>query len=612
MNLPDVEGLTVAVDTETSGLFTDDGATLAVISVAWRTSGNPGLYNGITGFAFPFDQGRAHEKIGTTQSIFDQIDDPNLDDVQFYQLLEWLAKQRLVFHNAKFDLHHLSNGTRHWQGRDLEPATIWDTMLAQPLLDPLQSVALKATCSRLFGENVAKEAAEVQKALKRQGTGLTKRFDLLDWDVIKPYATQDAVLTLLLFETQQRRLETDDAPLAHLIEREIDLMRVLYKMEKRGIGFDADSTRRNAEILKTKKAEIEATLPFKPTLPAAKGYFYGLKEDGGLGILPSRLGVSGSPTLDSEQVAKMAKQDVPFAKEFALWGEIKSALEKWYDNWPNLVGKDGRLRTSFRQTKVVSGRLSVERVQLQAIPHDYQLQTLGVSGVRSFFKPREGYEIWEMDLSQAEIRVATAIAGCTAMRERLERGEDAHDATTKLVFKLEKSDPRWDQYRSIGKRLTFGMLYGAGVRTTREQIQTHAGVDASESEVRQWVSEYRATFPEFVQAARYADQAVQSRGWVKLTTGRLRHWGFEEQSHKAFNAVIQGGVAETMKIAMIEVEKQIPGVLLLQIHDSMVLEVPADEATEIVTRAKQILTDTFGKQFGIEFRADDKQWRTVD
>ena len=70
MNLPDVEGLTVAVDTETSGLFVDDGATLSVVSVAWRTSGNSGLYNGITGFAFPFDQGRAHEKIGTTQSIF--------------------------------------------------------------------------------------------------------------------------------------------------------------------------------------------------------------------------------------------------------------------------------------------------------------------------------------------------------------------------------------------------------------------------------------------------------------------------------------------------------------------------------------------------------------
>ena len=610
--LPEVEGLTVAVDTETSGLFVDDGATLSVISVAWRDSGTPGLFNGITSFAFPFDQGRAHDKIGTTQSIFDQIDDPNLDDVQFYQLLAWLGQQRLVFHNAKFDLHHLTNGTRHWKGRDLEPATVWDTMLAQPLLDPLQSVALKATCSRIFGESVAKEQVEVQKALKKQGTGLTKRFDLLDWEIIRPYAAQDAALTLLLFENQQRRLETDDAALAHLVEREINLMRVLYKMEQRGIGFDKAAIGAAAESLRARKAEIEATLPFKPTLPAAKGYFFGSKDAGGLGILPSRSGGSGSPSLDSEEVSRLVKQGVPFAKEFATWGEIKSALEKWYDNWPNLVGGDGRLRTSFRQTKVVSGRLSVERVQLQAIPHDYQLGGLKVPGVRSFFKPRKGYEIWEMDLSQAEIRVATAIAGCTPMRERLERGEDAHDATTKLVFKMDKSDPRWEQYRSIGKRLTFGMLYGAGVRTTREQIQTHAGVDASESEVRQWVSEYRATFPEFVQAARYADLAVQKRGWLKLATGRLRHWGFDEQSHKAFNAVIQGGVAETMKIAMVEIEKQLPGVMLLQIHDSVVVEVPTQQATEIVTRAKQILTDTFGKQFGIEFRADAKQWRSVD
>ena len=74
------------------------------------------------------------------------------------------------------------------------------------------------------------------------------------------------------------------------------------------------------------------------------------------------------------------------------------------------MGGDGRIRTSFRQTKVVSGRLSVERVQLQAIPHDYQLGTLGVEGVRSFFKPDDGFELWEVDISQAEIRVATAVA----------------------------------------------------------------------------------------------------------------------------------------------------------------------------------------------------------
>ena len=82
------------------------------------------------------------------------------------------------------------------------------------------------------------------------------------------------------------------------------------------------------------------------------------------------------------------------------------------------------------------------------------------------------------------------------MRERLERGEDAHDATTRLVFGIGRDRPEWDRYRSIGKRLTFGMLYGAGVRTVREQIETRTGVDASDAEVEEWVTNYRSAFPD--------------------------------------------------------------------------------------------------------------------
>jgi len=603
--LPNKTNMVVAVDTETSGLFVDDGATVSIVSIAWREEGTQErLAKGITAYAFPFDQGRISEKTGQTQSAFDQ--DINLDREQWAHLMYWLSKQQLVFHNAKFDLHMLREGTREWGGVDLLDQTMWDTQLVQPLLDPLQSSGLKPTCSRLFGEGVAQEQHDVQAALKKQGTGLTKRFDLVDWAIVGPYAAQDAALTLRLAEVQWRRLETDDQHLAVLADREIQLMKVLYKMEQRGIGYDAERAEKSAEILRKLKAELEEQLPFKPTIPAAKAYYYGT-----LGIIPSKIGASGTPSLDNETIKKLAKKDIPHAQTYLRWTEVKSALEKWYGNWGKLVGQDGRLRTNFRQTKVVSGRLSVERVQLQAIPHDYQLNQLfgdGVEGVRAFFQPKGNHELWEIDVSQAEIRVAASVANCQPMRDRLERGEDAHDATTKLVFGIDKDHPDWDKYRSVGKRLTFGMLYGAGVRTTREQIKMHTGVDASESEVKQWVEQYRSAFPEFVQAAKYADQAVQKRGYVKLISGRLRHWGFDEQSHKAFNAVIQGGVAEAMKMAMIDVERLYPNLLLLQIHDSMVLEVPTKEAEETVMQVRDVLVATFEELFGIEFKADYKQW----
>ena len=232
------------------------------------------MAGGIEARAFPFDQGRRDKFDPQPTDIFDKTD-PNLGGDEWDELLEWLGKQRLVFHNAKFDLHHMKNGTRHFYGVELEQATVWDTMIVQPLLDPLTSPALKTTAARLWGSAEAAEQAEVQRALRAQGTGLTERFDLVDWSILGPYAAQDARLTLRLAEVQMRRLETDDAHLAPLAEREIALMRVLYKMEQRGIGFDGDRCKRNAEVMRAAKVELEKALPFKATLPAAKAYFYG-------------------------------------------------------------------------------------------------------------------------------------------------------------------------------------------------------------------------------------------------------------------------------------------------------------------------------------------------
>jgi DNA polymerase I-like protein with 3'-5' exonuclease and polymerase domains len=602
--LPDLTDLLVAVDTETSGLFVDDGARVSIVSVAWRESGQPRLAAGIVSHAFPFDQGRYAEKTGTTESAFDI--DYNLEQSEWAFLLQWLTKQKIVMHNAKFDLHMMRTGTRHWEGVDLVNQVVWDTQVTHNLFEPLLTSSLKPTSARLFGEGVVQESRDIQNALRKQGTGLTKRYDLVDWSIVGPYAAQDTALTLRLYEWQMRRLETDDEHLGVLAQREVDLMKVLYKMETRGIGFDADRAEQSASKLRALKIKLQEQLPFKPTLPAAKQYYFG-----DLGLIPSKVGASGAPSLDNETIKKLAKKNTPHAETFLRWTEVKSALEKWYDNWGSMVGPDGRLRTSFRQTKVVSGRLSVERVQLQAIPHDYQLNQLfgeGVEGVRAFFQPKEGHQLWEIDISQAEIRVATAVAHCQNMRDRLEAGQDAHDATTQLVFGIEKDDPDWDKYRSVGKRLTFGMLYGAGVRTTREQIKQYTGVDASEGQVREWVEAYRTAFPEFVQAAKYADNAVQKRGYVRLITGRLRHWGLDEQGHKAFNAVIQGGVAETMKIAMIEVETRFPDILLLQIHDSMVIEVPDAVAQSVVIQVRDTLIEIFESTFSIEFKADYKQW----
>ena len=112
MRLELPEGLTeVALDTETSGLHPDDGARVSVVVLGWRDSSGETVSR-----ALPFDQGIRDKVPGRTPELFA---DPNLGSAEWSELLVWLGRQRLVFHNAKFDLHLMRAGTRQFGGRDL-------------------------------------------------------------------------------------------------------------------------------------------------------------------------------------------------------------------------------------------------------------------------------------------------------------------------------------------------------------------------------------------------------------------------------------------------------------------------------------------------------------
>lgn len=206
----------VAVDTETNGLYADDGARTAIVSVAWWSNNHTADVDGlhassycyasdcVEAYSFPFDQG-VRDKPGRGKrfqlDLF-QEDDINLPESEWWFLQIWLRGQQLVMQNAPFDLEKLRVGTRHWNGYELEDFVVWDTQLGNKELDPKEPTGLKPTCERLFGDT-----SDEQAALKPYlGPKDDPRFDLVPWDVIEPYATQDAVKTLRLAAMQRDRI----------------------------------------------------------------------------------------------------------------------------------------------------------------------------------------------------------------------------------------------------------------------------------------------------------------------------------------------------------------------------------------------------------------------
>lgn len=621
LGLPDRAGMVVAFDCEASGLFVDEGARVSIVSVAWFGDDDETIQTR----AFAFDQGTL-DKPGTggQASLFD--DAPNLGPDEWDELCGWLKRQKLVAHNIKYDLHIMAAGHRVWgRGVDLSNRIIWCTMVVNPIVFPGEPVALKPNAERLWGEQETAPQRRLQDWLRKN----KYRYDLAPWDLIGPYAHKDAEQCLRLWRTQLNLIFQGEVPEPYeLIEREIDLAICLYRMERRGIGFDVDGCGHAAAMLRIEHKRLQDKLwrmGMRPVTEAgARKWFYETK-----GYQPVSTTEKGQPSVDAEAIKTLEERGAEGAADYRLFNLYGHALSMWYEGWPVKVGPDGRLRPSYHQTKAggekgkgrgtISGRLAVERVQLQAIPHDYRLPE-GVPSIRSFFRAAPGKQLWEVDLAQAEIRVACHSTECEAMRQVLLAGGDIHGQTAQQVFGVAPDDPHYKMWRTLAKRLTFATLYGAGPKTFQRTLKEQSGIDASLEDCRGWLDQYRSAFPEFQDAYRRLEWQAKHNGFIRLVTGRRRWFSeFERQFHpyKAFNQLVQGGVAEAMKIVKVEVEHRFPGVLLLEIHDSLVLEVPGgSEGAALVEQIRQLMIAEVSKLFGgwdadhpVPWEADAGVWK---
>jgi DNA polymerase I-like protein with 3'-5' exonuclease and polymerase domains len=679
----------VALDTETSGLFVDDGARVAVVSVAWIDRGESwrGLFGPFLGLrdtsvaswgfervhgseslpvasvAWAFDQGvegtGKPEDLGNL-SLWGKTQ--NLPESEWQALLEWLRIVGrccgFVFHHAKFDLHLMDAGVRRWpgQGIDLSPWTVWDTQNVCHLFWPqAKTTSLKPTAQRLWGVAETNES-QLVKAYLAKSKLPNGRWDLVPWETIGPYADQDARLTIRLYEHQEAEFalaktwfdqSKGHLSLAEVIERRLATSLMLFRIERRGLPFNADLAVAQSELIAKRQEALTAKLPFKPaTLPMAKHYWFGTGVKNGvagLGLAPYAQTESGQPQLNAQVIDKMVADKVPAADLWRDLQKLNTVDSRWYSGWASMVGPDGRLRASVRQNGTVSSRFSVERVQLQAIPHDYRLA--GYDALADIVTPRQligagvpsGFELWELDLAQAELRVAALYANCTRMLALINEGQDLHGEAATQLFKVTPDSPDWGKMRNVAKRANFSLIFGVGAEKLQADIETQTGVVLTLDEARRLVRDWNALFPEFQQAIKHHMEAVEDRrrsgafwglGWVATANGERRWFQPDEDTHKAFNQRVQPNLAQFGLNWWLDVEATItaelgdgvevdPGSLepigrvgvVMLIHDSMVLLLPEDGGQAIAEAAVARGRELWSKFFpGVPGDVDMKRW----
>lgn len=652
--LPEI-GTGVAFDTETSGLYPDSGATVSTVSVAWR---NPD--GQIDAHAWGFDQGvwgKPEEAVeirlpvpyaGAPGSKYAWVKrtrleiagpNTNLPEDEWDALCGWFGRHDLVAHNALFDLLLMQAGTRKFPGVDLSDRVVWDTFLGQKVLDPMHPLGLKPATERIFGMVPEEKDALIEHLRKMKcRTAGNPRYDLAEPHVILPYAADDTRRTIKLARHQWLRFRDGEAKWLRL-QFEMDVMHTLRRMERRGVPYDVTQSRQWAAKIQSRIEEMVDSLPFGDTPTQVRQYYFGsgTNEKGNvcLELKPTKVTAKKKePCIDAEVMRELADRKAPGAQlyqEYALLGDANS---RYYQGYAEFTGTDGRLRTRFRQAGTRSGRLSCERTNLQAIPHDHRMLASGsevlaaAPSPRDLIHPIEGYELYELDLKQAELRVAALYAQCKPMLEIIYENRDPHGETAIGLNLSTPGAPNWDQMRGVGKRGNFSLIFGIGHLKFRADLRKQVGVDLGARATQKLVGDWNKLYPEFKRTLdRYLHMA-QKDGWTYIRDDVRRYYSDLERGivggrqqpwddlYKAFNQKVQGSLGEFGKTWMVKADAYLmdQGVdaahagVLLQIHDSLVVMVPIGRL-DLVAGVAAIAEEMWPLWFDVPGGVDTKQWQ---
>ena len=377
---------------------------------------------------------------------------------------------------------------------------------------------------------------------------------------------------------------------------ELPTVRVLRKMEQAGCKLDTD---RLSEISGRVKAEADA-LEREIYILCGEEFTLGSPKQleeilfGKLGLSRKRRGKTGYST--DARVLQAIRDEHPVIAKIERWRELTKLAQTYLEALPALIAPDGRLHTTFNQTAATTGRLSSNNPNLQNIP----IRTALGREIRACFVAEPGHKLVSADYSQVELRLLAHIAGEDVLKEIFRHGEDVHTATACRVFGVtpDQIDPGM---RSKAKMINYGIVYGLSAYGMADRL------DIPQSEADEFIQRYLAGFPavgRFIEAT--IEQGTE-HGYVSTLFGRrrqvpelrARRWEMRKQGERfAVNMVIQGTAADIMKVAMVHCDSALADAglrsrLVLQIHDELLFEGPAEEAEEVKEIACSRMRDAY-------------------
>jgi DNA polymerase-1 len=504
------------------------------------------------------------------------LDDPAMAPLR--ALLEDPAVPK-VAQDAKFDLLVLRRAGIALGG------LVSDTMVASYVLDPgRRSHGLELLALEFLDHTLTSYEDLCGKGKQALA------FDVVPVSCARDYASEAVDVTWQLEQRFRPQLEAQQIYELYR-DVEIPLIGVLADLEWEGIEIDRALFASLKERFARERQRVEQEIY------AAAGGEFNINSNPQLReVLFERLKLpilkktATGPSTDASVLQELADAGHELPVRLMEYRELSKLESTYIDALPALVNPEtGRLHTSYNQTVAATGRLSSADPNLQNIPIRRELGR----DIRRGFIPRRGWLLLAADYSQIELRLLAHLSGDPLFVQAFRSGGDIHRQTAALIFDV-PLEMVTSEMRSRAKTINFATIYGQGPHALSRQLKI------AHAEAKAFIDTY---FVRFAKVREFLDSTVEyarEHGYVETIFRRRRYIpelrdrnfnirAFGERT--AANSPIQGSAADLIKIAMIRIRdrldaERLSARMLLQVHDELVFEVPADELPVVTTLVK--------------------------
>ncbi|MDI7246636.1 MAG: DNA polymerase I [Bacillota bacterium] len=540
---------------------------------------------GLVGMAFALPDGRAFY----LPFVHSYLGAPGLEERAVLEILKPVFEDNGVSkacHDAKPKMIHLRR-----RGVGLA-GLYFDTMIGAYLVNPER----RSDLEHVIRDQLAEDVPSVDALFSRAGRGgLPRSIAEVQANVVRDAVCQGLVLLPRLREMLTRKL-VDFGMHKLFCSVEMPLVAVLADMEMAGVAVDPESLGRLSRDMAGRMAELEQEIyqlageEFNINSPRQLGHVLFEK----LGLPAVKKTKTGYST-DAEVLEELSSHH-RIAAKIVEYREIAKLKGTYADALASLINPGtGRIHTTFNQTVTATGRLSSSDPNLQNIP----IRKEEGRRIRAVFVPGKAHSlIVSADYSQIELRVLAHFSRDEALVESFRRDEDIHARTAASVFGVDIRDVT-PEMRTRAKAVNFGIVYGIS------DFGLAKGVGISRKEAGKFIEAY---FRHYRGVKRYLDEVVEAArrdGYVTTLLNRRRYLPDLDSKNvparkfaerMAMNTPIQGTAADIIKLAMVNVHREIErrglaSKMILQVHDELVFEVPEGELYDMAALARKTMEE---------------------